>query len=407
MSSYILRADKIITVTDKGTIHDGALFIQDGKIVELGSWKDIQEKGKNMKTIDCRGKVVTPSLIDCHTHLLEFAPPTVLPVTEETHGWGGKTLLFQTLSSGVTGLGEQVCGFPLYDLKFSQFKEWAQGLPMDIRFSLCTISIGFEELKHFSAATSSQNIQRNELLNEEILEYLAKESDYPGENIFINATPANFQEDMVPNAGKVMYTQEELNKIAAFYHSKGKSMGAHVGGECEIDMALNAGIDVLHHAHGISDKLIEKAASLKTSIVATPIGGTHLMPNSPQEVAKLVNNGILVAISTDGFLPPHKGAIWIEKSDADQLLGPESLMSISHPSMKLLRENGWDDNDILALITLNPAKIMKMEHQTGSLKKGLDATFIVADGIPGLDITNPEKIDMVFYKGEKVIKRSD
>ena len=53
-------------------------------------------------------------------------------------------------------------------------------------------------------------------------------------------------------------------------------------------MALDAGFDVLHHAHGITNELLEKASKQRVKVVATPMGGTHLMPNSPEDILKLV-----------------------------------------------------------------------------------------------------------------------
>ena len=130
-----------------------------------------------------------------------------------------------------------------------------------------------------------------------------------------------------------------------------------------------------------------------------------MLPNSPQDIVDLVMANITVAISTDGLLPLHPEAHWISAKDAE-LLGPETLMMIAHPAMKLLHSAGYNENAVLALITLNPAIIMGKEDQYGSLREGLDANFIVSSGIPGLEITNPEEIQQVYYQGIKVIDRN-
>ena len=100
----------------------------------------------------------------------------------------------------------------------------------------------------------------------------------------------------MPRAGEIIYTLEELKEIVDIYHQFGKQIGTHVAGVEAIDMALEAGFDVLHHAHGISDALIEKASRKGVEVVATPIGGTHLMPNSPEDILKLMDNKIHVSI---------------------------------------------------------------------------------------------------------------
>ncbi len=55
-------------------IENGALYIEDGKVVEVGSSEQISEKYNRLLNsehhIDATGKVVTPGLIDPHTHLV-------------------------------------------------------------------------------------------------------------------------------------------------------------------------------------------------------------------------------------------------------------------------------------------------------------------------------------------------
>lgn len=405
-NTYLLKARKLVTVTDRGTLHDAGMVVENGTISVIAPWQEVAELAESMEVIDCSRYVVTPGLVDCHTHLLEFAPGAVYPITQATHVMGGQALLMQALSCGITALGEQICGYHKYDLSPLDFRNWTKQVPMDVVFSSSTISIGFRQMVHFSAATRSQPIGIEQLTDKSILRFIAEHSEYPGENLFINATPANFTEDFVPCAGEVVYEQHELDDIVRLFHEKGKRIGAHVGGERAISMALDAGIDVLHHAHGISDSLIERAARQNVSVVATPIGGTHLLPNSPDDIVRLMENGVVVAISTDAFLPPHPGAVWLPDACMGKLLGPESLMLSAHPAMKRLHGLGWDENAVLALITRNAAQVMGRDGRYGQLREGMDANFVVASGVPGLEITEPEDVLQVYYQGVRVIDRS-
>jgi imidazolonepropionase len=52
-----------------GLIEDGAVIVEDGRIAWAGARKDAPaDKGR--KTVDCGGRLLTPGLIDCHTHLV-------------------------------------------------------------------------------------------------------------------------------------------------------------------------------------------------------------------------------------------------------------------------------------------------------------------------------------------------
>ncbi|MFP7296738.1 amidohydrolase family protein [Neobacillus niacini] len=404
MMNYLIRSKKLVTVSHLGTLIHGAMVIENGKIAEIGRFESLKEKFPDLDVIDCSEYVITPSLVDCHTHLLEFAPTSLYPVTPETHFAAGKAILFQALAAGITALGEQICGHPLCDFSKEDYQKAVLDLPLDVSFATTSISIGFENLAHFTAITQSRGVTQYDLSDPVLVQMIAHESDYPGENIFINATPANFTVKEVPRAGEIIYNLKELKKIVKIYHQAGKQIGAHVAGEEGINLALEAGIDVLHHAHGITDEQIDIAAKQGVAIVATPMGGTHLQPNSPEEILKFVQKNIPVSISTDSYLPPYLKTSWLPFQD-QALKGPDVLMLIAEPAMQLLKKHHYDENEILALLTDNPAKLLGKGNTFGRLEPGLDANFLAAEGIPGLEITEIDQIKNVFYKGVKVIDR--
>ncbi len=405
MMNYMIRGKKIVTVSHLGTLENGSMVIENGKIADIGSWERMKEQFPDLDVIDCSSYVITPSLVDCHTHLLEFAPTSLYPVTPDTHFFAGKAILFHALSSGITALGEQICGHPLCDFSKEDYQKCVQDLPLDVSFATTSISIGFENLAHFTSITQSRGVTQYDLSDPVLVQMIALESDYPGENIFINATPANFTEKEVPRAGEIIFTLEELERIVNIYHRLGKRMGAHVAGEEGIKLALDAGVDVLHHAHGITDDQIEKAAKQGVKIVATPMGGTHLQPNSPEEILKFIEKDIPVSISTDSYLPPYQGTSWLPFND-QTLKGPDVLMLIANPAMQLLKKHHYNENKILALLTDNPAKLLGKDDVFGRLEVGLEANFLVSEGVPGLEITEINNIKNIFYKGVKVVDRT-
>lgn len=405
-NKYIVRSSKIITVSDLKTLYNGAFVVSDGIIADIGDFNNIKLRYKDLEIKDFKDLVITPSLVDCHTHLFEYAPSTVYPVTEANYEIAQDALILNGLMSGITAFGEQVCGSPMYEMDLKKYKERVKKLPIDIVFSTNSITIGFENLANLTAVTGKKVVDKSTLINEKVLEMLIEESEYPGENIFINATPANLKEELVPRAGEIIYTQEEVNKISEMFHKKGKKIGCHVAGEEGIEMAIEAKIDIIHHGHGITEKLIKKIKDFNMIIVATPLGGTHLTPNSPEEIETLVKEGILVAIATDSYLPPDTSLPWLNFSD-DKPKGPEVLMKLSNPAMLKLKNLGLDENEILSLITLNGSKVLGLEDRIGSIKVGMKANFIASIGIPGLDIIDANDVIKVFYEGKCVIDREN
>jgi dihydroorotase-like cyclic amidohydrolase len=123
MMYYMIRGKKIVTVSKLGTLENGAMVIEDSKIAAIGSWEKLKKQFPDMEVIDFSSFVITPSLVDCHSHLLEFAPTSLYPVTPETHFLAGKAILLQALLSGITALGEQICRRPLCDFSKEDYQK--------------------------------------------------------------------------------------------------------------------------------------------------------------------------------------------------------------------------------------------------------------------------------------------
>lgn len=72
MPAQLLTRARLCTMQGAGLgpIEDGALAMRDGRIAWVGPAKDIPTEFQGVETLDCKGRVVTPGLIDCHTHLV-------------------------------------------------------------------------------------------------------------------------------------------------------------------------------------------------------------------------------------------------------------------------------------------------------------------------------------------------
>lgn len=56
--------------TGLGVVERGAVAVMDGRIVFAGPQADLPAGLASARRIDCEGRLITPGLIDCHTHLL-------------------------------------------------------------------------------------------------------------------------------------------------------------------------------------------------------------------------------------------------------------------------------------------------------------------------------------------------
>jgi len=72
MSTVIVRNARIATMraAHYSLVEEGALIASDGAIEWIGSARDLPRRGGDAHEIDAHGALVTPGLIDCHTHLV-------------------------------------------------------------------------------------------------------------------------------------------------------------------------------------------------------------------------------------------------------------------------------------------------------------------------------------------------
>ena len=68
MNCDLLIKNCFLLTSDFNVIEDQGIAIKDGKILEIGDAIYISEKYKAATTIDGKGKLAMPGLIDAHTH---------------------------------------------------------------------------------------------------------------------------------------------------------------------------------------------------------------------------------------------------------------------------------------------------------------------------------------------------
>ncbi|MCA3603365.1 MAG: imidazolonepropionase [Methylobacterium sp.] len=68
----VLRNARLVTMAGEGMgiIEGGAVVVAGGRIVFAGAENDLPTGLGDAEIMDCEGRVVTPGLVDCHTHLV-------------------------------------------------------------------------------------------------------------------------------------------------------------------------------------------------------------------------------------------------------------------------------------------------------------------------------------------------
>lgn len=73
-TAHIFTNARIATLNEKhdglGLIEDAALVTSDGKIVYIGTRSELPAGYAGLPVTDCENRLITPGLIDCHTHMI-------------------------------------------------------------------------------------------------------------------------------------------------------------------------------------------------------------------------------------------------------------------------------------------------------------------------------------------------
>ncbi len=371
-----------------------SILIKDGIIVDIID-NVMAEKLNAREVIDATGLVVMPGLVDCHTHLCEYATEGVHQVRGKSQKMAAISNFLDCLKSGVTTIGDHHLGHPVLSTPVGVLKESARDTVLTIKFATGMCCVGTEPLAYTSSLRPGSSLTFDDLDDGHFAK-LAANNEFPGENIFITATVANLPSHLVPHGGKRILDSEDIFKIVNIFHSLGKKIGAHIEGAENIHLFIKAGGDVIHHGHGATMDQFDEMAHKNISLVATPHGGTSSAPNTPQEIYSALNAGVTTAIATDSYLPVHPEAVGMEELE---VVGPKDFLRICKPTFEYLNQHGISKVDCLKMITTNAAKIMGIEPEVGSIKKFKKADIILCKGLPVFDFTDTESIVMVIKDG--------
>lgn len=372
---------KIYTGTNE--VIEGNFVVQNGRFTAIGHVEDVPS---NAEVIDVKGKIITPGLIDVHTHL---------------------------------GVHEEGVGQPGQD-----FNETSDACTPEVRAldGINPNERGFEDARRFGITTvqimpGSANVIGGEMV---VLKTVGNVVDE-----MVVKAPSGLKAAMGENPkrvhggkGKMPTTRMGVaallrkNLIAAqnYIEKRDKGDCARDLGLEQIAKVLKKEIPLRVHAHRADDIVtvlrIQKEFGILLTIEHCTEGhqiieflkthpdlrvsvGPTMSTRSKQElndkgwhtIKALSDAGIPVSITTD-----------------HPVIGIEHLMT----SAILAVKNGLSEQRALEAITLNAAKHLGVEELVGSIEIGKDADFVIWNGDP-FDLRST--VEATYINGKKVFQQ--
>lgn len=386
----ILHGILLTMDTQRRILNDGAIAIKNGRILDIGTTKDLSNKYNARKVIDASRKVVMPGLIDTHGHAGHSLIKTVaenigddwVPIIERFYREGttpdywyidGKLAALERLRFGVT-CGVSYLGScprtddPIYGLKHSEGVS-----KIGIR-DVVAIGPGRPPYPNkylkWEGNTSKEiyaSFERNLEVTEEIIQKLRANHD----RIDFTMSPPSITIGSLTKDGYIKNLPDVEEKVELMKHMIEKwKLKLHTHAYSPQIVFADEKLNILGphvslaHCTGLSKKEIGILARTDTKVSHAPSARSIIPIRCP--VVELLDAGVTVSISTDGSSP-----------DRTFDLFKELRMAMTIHRTYFQDESFMPPGKVLEMVTVDAAKTLGYDSDLGSLEVGKKADIIV------------------------------
>ena len=387
MSKKVFKNCKVVDVMNKN-IFDGAVAVEDGKIVEVGA--SVSEAGAEV--VDLQGKYVMPGLFNCHTHMCMAPNPAVdYSLNDAKLTIQAINNLKEYLKTGVTFIRD-VGGENYVDIDVRNAARKGQVLAPDMQVSgkcICmTGGHGWQMGREADGADDCRKAAR---------EQLKAGADW----IKIMGTGGVMTEGVEP--GSPQLNEDELRAAIEEGHKVGAKAATHSQGMTGIKNALRAGVDSVEHGFYMDDWCFDWMKEHDVYFVPTLAAVHWIKVNGveagiPEYAVRKVNQTQADHLNT--FVNAYKAGVKI-------VLGTDAGTPFNRHDMTayeivLMEKAGMDIWDALRAGTITAAEMCGVEKTHGSIEAGKKANMAVFDNDPTKDPEGMMKCRMTVIGGEIV-----
>jgi len=361
-------ADKIIT--PYRTLEDGFIKVKNGIIVSVGEKKQV--KKADAETLDLHNSLIVPGFIDIHTH--GIAGVDTMDAKEESI----RKMSIVNAAHGVTAfLPTTVCA--PYNALINVIKTVVNvKRKQNMKAKVLGLNLEGPFISPKKLGAMDPNYARPPSIKE--FDKLWKASD--GLIKLITIAPE------VSGALELVRHVTSRGVTVAMGHSYAsyqETMDCIRAGARHTTHLFNAMRAYGHREPGIVGAVLESAV-VSTEVIADLI---HLHPTTlrltcamkPEDKVVLVTDAIQATDMPDGMYKLGKKEIYVKKGVsrlADGTLAGSTL-TMEKAVRNMVFEVGVPLEQAVAMATVNPAKVLGIENEVGSLESGKCADFAVLD----------------------------
>ena len=364
--SVAIRGATLVTVTN-GTIPNGTIVLRDGKIAALGTDVDIPA---GAEVVEASGKFVSPGLIDAHSHIavdsINEWTTTVSSMTGIEDVLDPTDInIYRDLAGGLTtALVLHGSANPIGGTSAVIKMRWGKTRPEDLLFEGAMPGIKFalgENPKDLGQSWRDQGPKR-----------------YP-----LTRMGTEF---VIRDA----FTRAKAYQRAWQHYERRKQAGADVIAPRR-DLQLEPLVEILEGRRLVHSHCYRADEILMLIRLAEEMGFKIATFQHVLEGYKVANeiaaHGAGASTFADGWgykieaidAIPHNAALMTRKGVLVSINSDsaERARRMNTEAAKAVKWGGLSDDEALALVTINPAKQLRIDNRVGSLEVGKDADVVI------------------------------
>ena len=363
------------------------VYISDGKIVRIAKNIDVLPLA-NVKVIDATGKHLTPGIIDEHSHIA-----LTWGVNEGTQASSAEVRMGDVINPDDINIYRQLAGGVTTSqlLHGSANPIGGQSVLIKLRWGLNADDMKFANADGFIKFALGENVKQSWIpdyanmrfpqtrmgVEQVYNDYFTRAKEYNKNwNNFNNSTEKN----------KIAPRKDiELDCVAEILNKK-KFITCHSYVQSEINMLMhvadsfNFKVNTFTHileGYKVADKM-KKHNTNASTFADWWAYKNEVMDAIPYNAAILTNMGVITAINSD---------------DA------EMARRLNQEAAKTIKYGNISEVEALKMVTLNPAKMLHIDNEVGSIKVGKSGDLVLWNNNPLSVYAKPELtlIDGITY----------
>ncbi len=360
----LFKGAKLWTLEGKGVIEKGDVLIENGKIIEVG--EEISINDKNIKLIDGNGMHLTPGIIDEHSHIALFG------VNEGSQSNTAEVRIKDVVNSEDINIYRQLAGGVTTSqlLHGSANAIGGQSAIVKFRWGSSPEEMIIKEADEYIKFALGENVKRSRA---------SSSTRFPDtrmgvEQVFVDAfNKARIYE----NKWKKYNSLTKKEKLGAIIPRKDIELEA-------LSQILNGKMHITCHSYVQSEiNMLMKVAEKFSFKVNT---FTHILEG--YKVADIMarhgagagsfsdwwayKNEVKEAIPYNAALMLQAGVVTSINSDSREM-----ARRLNQEAGKSIKYGDISEVEAMKLVTLNPAKLLNLDHRIGSIKVGKDADLVL------------------------------